>query len=49
MDRQLSRLDFLFATRIRNELFGQFRTFTVGHHPADHVAAEDVEDHVEIK
>src|SRR5947208_5642545 len=49
MNRQLSRLDFLFATRIRNEPFGQFRTFTVGNHPAHHIAAEDVEDHVEIE
>ena len=49
MNRQLTRLDFLFATRIRNEPFGQFRTLTVGHHPAHHIAAENVEDHVEIK
>src|ERR1022692_4467006 len=49
MDRQLSRLDFLFVIRISNEPFGQFRTFTVGHHPAHHITAEDVEDHVEIK
>src|SRR3954454_11563002 len=49
MKRQLSRLDFLFATRIRNEPFGQFRAFTVGNHPAHHIAAEDVEDHVQIE
>ena len=49
MNRQLSRLDFLFAARIRNEAFGQFRTLTVGNHPAHHITAEDVEDHVEIK
>src|ERR1035438_5404980 len=38
MNCQLSRLDLLFAARIRNEPFGQFRTFTVGHHPAHHIA-----------
>ena len=49
MNRQLSRLDFLFVARIRNEPFREFRTFTVGHHPAHHIAAEDVEDHVETE
>src|SRR4051812_19372454 len=49
MDRQLSRFDFLFAAGISNEPFGEFRSFTVSHHPADHIPAEDTEDHVEIE
>src|SRR3954471_8566007 len=49
MDGQLSRFDPLFAAGIGNEAFGQFRTFAVSHHPAHHVATEDVEDHVEIE
>jgi hypothetical protein len=49
MNTNVSRLDFLFTARIRNEPFGQFGTLTVGHHPAHYITAEDVEDHVEIK
>src|ERR1700684_2587759 len=49
MNRQRARLDFLFATGVRNEPFGQLRTLTVGDHPAHHIATEDVEDDVEIE
>src|ERR1700704_1156007 len=49
MDRQRSRLDPLFRAGIGNEPFGQLRAFAISDHPAHYVAAENIEDHVEIE
>ena len=37
------------AHGLGDELLGQVGAFARGDHPADHVAAEDVEDHVEVE
>jgi len=49
MQRELSGSDVLFCTALLDQTLGQLRTFAHGHHPAGDVAAEDIEDHVEIK
>lgn len=49
MNSQLPRLDSLLAAGIGNQPFGQLRALPVGDHPADHIAAENVEDHVKIE
>src|SRR3954464_10879964 len=41
--------DWMLVKSFLNELLGQFRTLPVRHHPADGVAAEDIEDDVQIK
>ncbi len=48
MNRQLVWKDGLFVTGVHNQPFGQGGRLPLGHHPADHVAAEDVEDHIEV-
>ncbi len=48
MDRQLAGADRLGLTGGRDQPLGQTRPLGVRHHPADHVATEDVEDHVEV-
>ena len=48
MNRQLIAPDVLFVVRLGDQPLGQAGGFTFGHHPADHIAAVDVEDHVEI-
>src|SRR6266704_3202229 len=40
---------FCFAQLSAISRLGQLRAFAHGHHPAGDVAAEDIEDHVEIK
>ena len=42
-------LDVLFVAGLFDETTGQRRVLPVGHHPADRVAAEDVEHDVEIE
>jgi hypothetical protein len=40
--------DILFIDRIGNQLLGEFRRFPVCDHPTDNVAAENIEDHVQV-
>src|SRR6185437_3829781 len=49
MNAELAGLDVLLLASFLDELAGQSGAFAQGHHPADHVAAEDVEDDIEIK
>ena len=49
MDGELAGLDILFAAGFLDELLGQFRAFAGRDHPAGDVAAEDIEDDVEIE
>ena len=49
MQGQSARIDVLLLNRIGDELLGQFRRFARSDHPADNVAAEDVEDDVEME
>ena len=46
---ELSGLDALFGGRLLDQALGQGRAFARGHHPADDVAAEDVENDVEVE
>ena len=41
--------DPLLVHRLADQPLGQLSAFAAGQHPADHVAAEDVEDHVEVE
>src|SRR6266446_1549369 len=47
--RELPFDDSLLVVGLADEALGQGRTLVGSHHPADHVAAEDVEDHVEVE
>jgi len=47
MKGQLVRLDLLQETRFGDEIFGQTTGLAFGDQPADHVAAEDVEQDVQ--
>ena len=47
VENQLTAIDPLPVTAFTNQLFSQSRRFAIGHHPPHHLAAEDVEDHVE--
>src|SRR4030042_4375119 len=49
MDAQLTALDALLEAAFLDESFGQAILFPVSDHPANHVAAEDIQDHVEVK
>jgi len=49
MDRQLPRLDALLLDGFVNYPLGQNRRFPASDHPAHHVTAEDVQNHVEVK
>ena len=49
MDGQTAGNDCLFLAGIGDQQWGQLRGFAPGHHPSDHVPAEDVEDDVEMK
>ena len=49
MKDQLSGADSLLRACLLNELLGQCCGLPGGHHPADHVAAEDVQDHVQVE
>ena len=46
---QGARRDILFIDRIGDQLLGELRGFPVSDHPANDVAAENIEDHVQVK
>ena len=48
MDGQLPRLDELLTARMFDQAFGQLCAFPVSNHPPDHVAAENIQDDVEM-
>ena len=49
VDRELVWRDPLLAAARGDQTAGQRGTLPVGHHPAGHVATEDVEDHVQVE
>jgi len=49
VDVELTGGNLVLANGLLNELFGQFRTLPMRDHPADGIAAEDVEDDIEIE
>src|ERR1700674_180601 len=49
MQCELTRLDALFVAALLDQSLGQLRAFAISDHPAGNVAAEDVEDHVQVK
>src|SRR5438093_2884064 len=49
MEPELVRLDILLFTSLLDELSCQLGPFSRSHHPADDVAAEDIEDDVQVK
>lgn len=49
MDGESSRNDALFLTRVGDQPLGQLGGFAGRHDPANHVAAEDVQDDVEVE
>jgi hypothetical protein len=46
MDGQIAGNDALFVAGVGDQPLGQFGGFAPCHHPAHHVAAEDVQDDV---
>ena len=48
MNDQLVRIDLLFINCFLDQLLGQIGTLSMSKHPADGVAAVDVDDRVEI-
>ena len=44
----MSRFNVLFLASIGDQPLGQGTKFTLGEHPADHIAAEDVHDHIQV-
>ena len=48
MQSQLILLDPMLVTAFTNQFLGQAGRFAVGHHPAHRLAAEDVQDHVQV-
>src|SRR5450759_3991836 len=49
MQRELAGPDVLFRATLLDQPLGQFRTLAMRDHPADDVAAEHIEDHVEVE
>src|SRR3972149_6108870 len=49
MDAQMAGLDELFYAGFLYESLGQGILLPMSDHPANHVAAEDVHDHIEVK
>jgi len=49
MDDQMAGLDVLLHAGFFDEPLGQGILLPVSDHPADHVAAEDVHDHIKVK
>src|SRR5260370_29293312 len=49
MQSESTGLDVLFFATFLDQSMGQLRTFAISDHPAGNVAAEHVQDHVEIK
>lgn len=46
---QRAWFDALFANGFSDQLFGRFSAFSWRGHPADDLAAEDVEDHIQVE
>ena len=46
---QSTRVDSLLCAAFSDQRLGQGRVLPGGHHPAHHVAAEDVHDHVQVE
>ena len=49
VDRELPRYDALLCDGLLDELLGHVGRLAVLDHPADHVAAEDVQDDIQVK
>ncbi len=49
MQGQVPRLDLLLQAGVGDELLGQGRRLRRGKHPANHIAAEDIQDDVEVE
>ena len=49
MKAELVRLDLLLLAGFLDEFLGQLGAFARGHHPADDVTAENVEDDVKVE
>ena len=49
MDGELATLDALPRARLGNQLLREPGRLCIGHHPADDVAAEHVEDYVQVE
>ena len=48
MDGELSALDALSQTGLRDQGFRQYGGFPFGDHPPHHVTAVDIQDHVQV-
>jgi len=48
VDGELTGLDKLFFTSLFDQAFGELGALTGSHHPSHHIAAKNVENHVEI-
>ena len=48
VQRERAGDDALFVSRIGDDLFGELGRFPRGDHPADDIAAEDIEDDVQV-
>src|SRR3989337_3540663 len=49
MNRELTFLDVRLCAGFLDEPLRQYRRFRRGDHPANHIAAEDVHDHIQVK
>lgn len=49
MQRKLVAIDLVFDARVLDQPQGEASRFSFGQHPADHIPAEDIDDHVEVK
>jgi hypothetical protein len=48
MDQKLSRLDQLLLHGLFNQFKGKSGKLSLGHHPPHHIAAEDVQNDIEV-
>lgn len=49
MQYQLASSNMLFFTTLTNELGSQCTGLAISDHPADHIAAENVQNHLQVK
>ena len=49
MQRQRVRLDVVLGHRFGDQLLSQFGGFPQGDHPADDIAAENIQDHIQVE
>lgn len=49
MNGELVRLDSLLVAGLLDQALSKRGRFPAGEHPADHIAAENVQDHIEIE